>query len=94
MWDLTLMKLMLIVLVKHKVMKANEAPDKIYLLKSQDRILDGWYNKQPIPKTFEQVEYIRTDAFIEKAIKYVANHFLAPGMYNEINDFVNYMKGE
>ena len=51
-------------------MKANEAPEKIYLLKSQDRILDGWYNKQPIPKTFEQVEYIRTDSFVEKACEF------------------------
>lgn len=50
-----------------------EAPEKIYLLKSQDRILDGWYNKQPIPKTFEQVEYIRTDVFIEKALEFFEN---------------------
>ena len=42
----------------------------------------------------EDVEYTRTDAFIKKAVKYIANHFLAPGMDNEINDFVNYMKGE
>ena len=40
------------------------------------------------------IEYTRTDAFIEKAVKYVANHFLAPGMDNEIKGFVNYMKGE
>ncbi len=40
------------------------------------------------------IEYTRTDAFIEKAVKYIANHFFAPGMDNEISDFVNYMKGE
>ena len=40
------------------------------------------------------VEYIRTDVFIEKAIKYIANHFLVPGMDTEIDNFVNYMKGD
>ena len=105
MLDLTLMKLILIVLVKHKVMKANEAPEKIYLLKSQDRILDGWYNKQPIPKTFEQVEYIRTDAFIEKACvklkKLMYDNLMFQGrlhqekiIENFVGDFRKYMKGE
>lgn len=73
-------------------MKAN-APDKIYLLKSQDRILDGWYNKQPIPKTFEQVEYIRTDAFIEKACSWLKNNLqgiVGGSIY--IEDFRKYME--
>lgn len=42
----------------------------------------------------DDIEYTRTDAFIEKAVKYIANHFLAPGMDNEIKDFINYMERE
>ena len=67
-------------------MKANEAPEKIYLQEPTKIRTEKKYDND--------VEYTRTDAFIEKAIKYVANHFLAPGMDNEIKDFVNYMKGE
>lgn len=69
-----------------------EAPEKIYLFENP---IDGtpdyrWLSKRC---SNDDVEYIRTDAFIKKAVKYIANHFLAPGMDNEINDFVNYMKG-
>lgn len=86
-------------------MKANEALEKIYLLKSQDRILDGWYNKQPIPKTFEQVEYTRADAFIEKACEWIRefnnHHYIMrysdscePPLSEVTEWFKNYMKGE
>ncbi len=81
-------------------MKAN-APEKIYLLKSQNRILDGWYNKQPNPKTFEQVEYTRTDAFIKKAKKWFERYTewrdLEGNRHYDMKsfeDFVNYMEGE
>lgn len=84
-------------LTKNKVMKANEAlkskfvyPDKLYARCKDNKILDMSY----APQNMEAVEYIRTDAFIEKAIKYIANHFLAPGMDNEIKDFESYIKGE
>lgn len=67
-----------------------EAPEKIYLLPRQG----GDY--APYWRADDQdsfgIEYTRTDVIIEKTIKYIANHFLAPGMDNEINDFVNYMK--
>ena len=36
----------------------------------------------------------KKEKFIEKARKYIANHFLAPGMDNEISDFEKFMKGE
>lgn len=86
-------------------MKANEAPEKIYLQVCGDcpqtdcdnckfeTLEDNitWCKDRIFPK---DIEYIRTDAFIDKAVKYVANHFLAPGMDNEIKDFVNYMKRE
>lgn len=67
-------------------MKANEAPEKLWIDPATDLPkLSGHIDK-------DSVEYTRTDAFIEKAIKYIANHFLAPGMDNEIEDFRNYMK--
>ena len=70
------------------------APEKIYLNPSDragEEYEAEWGDK---PWGEDYVEYTHTDAFIEKAIKYIANHFLAPGMDNEINDFVNYIKGE
>ena len=72
-------------------MKANEAPDRLYLSKN---IYSTYLYQVPDPDDETAVEYTRTDAFVEKAIKYIANHFLAPGMDNEINDFVNYMEVE
>ena len=73
-------------------MKTNEAPEKLYLLFNRPYLVD--YAKLNKRRFEEEVEYTRTDAFIEKARKYIASHFLTPGMDNEINDFVNYMKGE
>ena len=67
-------------------MKANKAPEKLYLL--SNGLISYCRN------TNEDIEYTRTDAFIEKAMKYVTNHFLTPGMDNEIKDFLNYMKGK
>jgi len=81
-----------------------EAPDKIYLIRNfssstalnttndcHEKYLHEWYKSR---EKDADVEYTRTDVLIKKAIKYIANHFLAPGMDNEINDFANYMKGE
>ena len=79
--------------VKHKIMKTNEAPEKLYV-DTAENFNDVWVRAFRPPFKNCGVEYTRTDAFIEKATKYVANHFLAPGMDNEIKDFVNYMKGE
>ena len=63
-----------------------EAPEKIYLQEPTKVRTEKKYDND--------VEYTRTDAFIEKAMKYVTNHFLTPGMDNEIKDFLNYMKGK
>ena len=71
-------------------MKAN-APEKIYVSNYSSELTYNWH---PERLAVKDIEYTRTDAFIEKAIKYIANRFLAPGMDNEIEDFVNYMKGE
>lgn len=79
-------------------MKANKAPEKVYLhLTTGSHILNGkYYEYKPAKIRFDDIiiEYAHKDVFIEKAKKYIANHFLAPGMDNEIKDFVNYMKGE
>ena len=76
-------------------MKANEAPEKIYLFENPiDETPDyRWLSKKSCD---EDIEYTRTDAFIEKALDWID--------YNNRNggcnfdgweeDFKNYMKGE
>jgi hypothetical protein len=76
-----------------------EAPDKIKIGKhnitSDGDVVFGWVTNNPDCEAMQHdIEYVRADVFIEKAIKYIANHFLVPGMDNEIEDFVNYIKGE
>ena len=67
-------------------MKANEAPEKIYM---------NWVN---YPLEEMQVEYIRTDAFIEKTCEFFAPYISDnSGGYERaavIEDFKNYIKGE
>jgi hypothetical protein len=81
-------------------MSANEAkskfvyPDKLYARTNDNITLDISY----APQTMEAVEYIRTDAFINKAADWLNN------FYNEdthsylidedIEKFINHMKGE
>ena len=98
-------------------MKANEAPEKIYLqvcgdcpqtdcegCKFED-LEDNitWCKDRIFPK---DIEYTRTDAFIEKACAWLSNMSLedmeykyddfdtSEGWYKMIEDFKNYMKGE
>ena len=52
-------------------MKANEAPEKIYFSQTED---GRQYFTPAIPFEREFVEYIRTDAFIEKACNYLFSH--------------------
>lgn len=80
-----------------------EAPEKIYLFENPiDSTPDyRWLSKRSCD---EDVEYIRTDAFIEKAVQYLKNHKedvetedngiigWIPDYF--IEDFKNYMKGE
>ena len=69
-------------------MKANEAPEKLYM---------NWVN---YPLEEMQVEYTRTDAFIEKAERYLQEHLIdywSQSVTDEnkfIEDFKKYMKGE
>ena len=81
-------------------MKINEAPYKIYLY-SSDRAGEEyeaeWGDK---PWGEDCVEYIRTDAFIEKACKWLEDNLLDYwGQKNAtpdgfIEDFRNHLKGE
>ena len=82
-------------------MKANEAPEKIYLNPIQDALTDMLSEK-----TDGDIEYIRTDAFIEKACQFIKEHHHEFSFWNTeeyelgfstqkfIEDFKNYMKGE
>ena len=78
-------------------MKANEAksifvyPDKLYARTNDNITLDISY----APQTMEVVEYVRTDAFIEKACEYIKEHLF--DYRNErklIEGFKKYMEGE
>ena len=83
-------------------MKANEAPkrkfvypDKLYAMTNNNITLDISY----APQTLEAVEYVRTDAFIEKAVSFIRNCTTYDGLgYKakcvDIEDFRKYMKGE
>ena len=82
-------------------MKANEAPDKIYLLNHTDysdrRIFNAFTEKEDSG----DIEYTRTNILIEKAKKwfeqqpetYDANGVRCYSM-DDFEDFINYIKGE
>lgn len=46
-------------------MKANEAPEKIYIVNDDLNIKREWYKTKQVG--FDTTEYTRTDAFIENA---------------------------
>lgn len=75
-------------------MKANEMPKRIYLFD---------YNDAMVTPLEGDTVYVREDAFIEKAFKWleenVERHISADGEYTVyyeemFEDFKNYMKGE
>lgn len=77
------------------IMKAN-APEKIYLTKNLlGELRDGW---DALPsETFTNIEYTRTDAFIEKAINWLKKQDEMIGVsFQEdfLERFQKYMKGE
>ena len=78
-------------------MKANELPDKIYLFDNPitETPDDRWLSKRSDDEDFE---YVRTDAFIEKAVEWWMDNFVYTDdvdiKYKTIEDFKNYMKGE
>ena len=82
-------------------MKANEAPEKLYLSKN---IYSTYLYQVPDPDDETAVEYTRTDAFIEKACEFLSKSsnynegFIYPSHSGVIdafvNNFKNYIKGE
>ena len=86
-------------------MKANEAPEKIYLQDSMstDTIGDLWPEWFDAEVSDNSIEYTRTDAFIEKACdafckvrckgKPLRSTCTSLGTCREYDDIKNYMKG-
>lgn len=75
-------------------MKANNVPDKLYLSKT---IYSTFLYQVPDPDDETAVEYIRTDAFIEKACDFIETYphlFMGVLRSEVIKDFKNHMKGE
>lgn len=88
-------------------MKANEAPEKIYLSEFTDTTEPVFYVKQDNTKKTD-IEYTRTDAFIERVINFlnyklddvvsirvsgtIIPHHVAK--QELIEDLKNYIKGE
>jgi len=85
-------------------MKANEAPEKIYLSKDYktNDVDERWFDYK---SSDDDIEYIRTNAFIKKAEKYLTEKLikdvsvLAGGVVSinfdaAISNFVKYMEGK
>lgn len=73
-------------------MKANEAPEKLYLSKN---IYSTFVYQTPDPDDETQVEYTCTDVFIEKACEFLFENYHGEKLsLRMINDFKNAMKGE
>ena len=77
-------------------MKANEAPERLYL---SENIYGTYLYQVPDPDDKTAVEYTRTDAFIEKAMKFLKEwdvyRVCLEGHKDWfIEQFKNYMKGE
>jgi len=76
-------------------MKANEAPEKIYLEKvyPDNNVLPNGLNYNQSPN---DIEYTRTDAFIEKAKEFIWSH--TEGSDYHVNyvlkEFEKFMKGK
>ena len=66
-----------------------KAPEKLYVDAEDnlsDSILYGFTEK----RKDDDIEYTRTDAFIEKAVSYIQQHWI--WNTNMIENFKNYMK--
>ena len=56
-------------------MKANEAPEKIYVSNYSSGLTYNWHNER---LAVNDIEYTRTDAFIEKAVKFLKDRVDIP----------------
>lgn len=76
---------------------SSKAPKNIYLTKNLlGELRDGW---DALPsEVFPNIEYTRTDAFIEKAWNWIENNILSSNQQDKsllyFEKFKNYMKGE
>lgn len=87
-------------------MKANEAPEKIYLDQSVLDDIDNYDSHNPLflknseDETIDKcsIEYCRTNIFIEKAIDFLkdilTSHFGYYAGADILKNFEKYMKGE
>ena len=84
-------------------MKANEAPEKLYI-DSREHWMKSWTAFTTKAKG-DDIEYTRTDAFIEKAKKWFEESFMNghkweistyefENIQSMIDEFRKYMKGE
>ena len=62
-------------------MKANEAPEKLYFGEGDKGIFDIYSTKE----SDDEIEYIRTDAFIEKAARWLSDNTLS-GIYLDLGN--------
>jgi hypothetical protein len=80
-------------------MKANEAPEKIYVSNYSSGLTYNWHNER---LAVNDIEYTRTDVFIEKACEFLKSYrqdicdglgYIA-GVANDetIEDFKKYME--
>ena len=78
-------------------MKANEAPEKLYL-DTTDNPDNVWLRAFRPPFNTCGVEYTRTDAFIEKAWDWIEDNLLSSNQQDKshlyLEQFKNHMKGE
>lgn len=78
-------------------MKTNKAPEKLYL-DTNDCFDDGFLYAFTKKEKEADIEYTRTDAFIENACEFIAENMTRNGYALQtkakfIKEFRNYMKG-
>lgn len=81
-------------------MKANEAPEKLYITNDEKRFSDKCHSASTEKYIDNDIEYTRTDAFIEKAADYINCHLALLDTENNncmpkwLEKFKEAMKGE
>jgi len=77
-------------------MKANEAPEKIYVPTAGDEL--HYHMACPNNEFQESIEYTRTDAFIENVWNWIEDNILSSNQQDKsllyYEQFKNYIKGK
>ena len=72
-----------------------ETPEKIYVSNYSSGLTYNWHNER---LAVNDIEYTRTDAFIEKAWEWVEDNILSSSQQDKslsyYKQFINYMEGE